>query len=300
MSFDYTFDALATKWWIKVHDKNVDLAQIFNQIETLARDFEKSYSRFLGDSYISKLNRDKKLTEFPVELYDMLIFSENIRQKSSGLFNVAVGEILENLGYDKDYSFSLKKDVASIIVPENSSFEILNENIIQIKPSVKIDLGGIGKGWLIDKISKFLTDLNIKYFSINGGGDIYASTDHDTPISFALEHPLDTSQKIGTTAIRNQGIACSAPNRRMWKDGQTDQTFHHLIDIKNSNSALGKLAVFTQGENATIADVMSTVLFVAKNSEIEDLAKLFGVEFLIIFPDLSFVRSVEYQGALND
>jgi len=299
MSLDYTFEALATKWWIKVYDNYEQIDQIFTQIEALANEFEKSYSRFLDDSYVSKLNRDKKLQNFPKELFEILIYSEDIRQKSNGLFNVAVGGILENLGYDKSYSFSLKQGIKSIHVSENSSFEVLNESIIQIKSGVKVDLGGIGKGWLIDKIAKFLTDSNIKYFSINGGGDIYASTDFDNPISFVLEHPQDFTQKIGSIAIKNQGIACSAPNRRMWKDQQTDQTFHHLIDIKNSNSTLGKLAVFTQGKNATIADVMSTTLFVAKNSEVEALAKLFEVEFLIIFPDLSFVRSIGYQGQMN-
>jgi thiamine biosynthesis lipoprotein len=299
MSADFSFDALATKWWIKIYDKKVDLEQIFNQIETLSKDFEKSYSRFLDESYISKLNRNKSLSHFPHELYQILVYSENIRQKSAGLFNVAVGGILENLGYDKNYSFSLKQDIESISVLDDSSFETLDENLIQIRPDAKIDLGGIGKGWLIDKIAKFLSDFDIKYFSINGGGDIYATTDQDNPISFVLEHPKDFTQKIGSISIANQGIACSAPNRRMWIDQQSDQTFHHLIDIQNSNSAMGKLAVFTQGKNATIADVMSTVIFVAKNEEIEDLAKLFEVEFLIIFPDLSFVKSLGYKGILN-
>lgn len=299
MSLDFTFNALATKWCIKIYDKRDDLRLTFSQIEVLAFDFEKAYSRFLDDSFISKLNRDRYLEEFPKELYDILIYSEDIRQKSNGLFNVAVGGILENLGYDKSYSFSLKQNIKSINVSDNSSFEVLYEEMIQIKSAVKVDLGGIGKGWLIDKIAKFLIDLGIKYFSINGGGDIYATSDNGNPISFVLEHPKDLTQKIGKISIKNQGIACSAPNRRMWKDQQTDQTFHHLIDIKNSNSALGKLAVFTQGKSATIADVMSTTLFVAQNSQIEYLAKMFEVEFLIIFPDLSFIKSLGYQGQMN-
>jgi thiamine biosynthesis lipoprotein len=304
-SVEFTFEALATKWWLQSWDKSLGdnlnyVEDLFKQANIIANTFENQYSRFLPNSFITKLNTDRTLNNFPKELFEIINFAENIREKSNGLFNVAVGGILENLGYDKDYSFRQKKELNSSFDTYQSSFEILDPEQIKLKDGVKIDLGGIGKGWLIDKIAKYFLESGLNYFSINGGGDIYATSDNDSDVEFILEHPIDFSQKIGSICIKNQGLACSASNRRVWTDLKTGETFHHLINLNNLQSSEGKLAVFTQAKNALLADVMSTTLFIAKNSEIESLAKKIGVEFLIIFPDLSYVKSLGYSGVLFD
>ena len=110
----------------------------------------------------------------------------------------------------------------------------LNPEEIALRSNFKIDLGGLGKGFLIDKIAKELQVVGVKYFSINGGGDIYATSDYEEPLTFELEHPQNQKMSIGQIKIKNLGLACSAPNRRQWKDKISGEFNHHLIDLNNS------------------------------------------------------------------
>ena len=301
MSQKFSFQALATKWWLEVFDlKDENIVQnLFLEIEIEAKKFELNYSRFLDSSYISKLNREKKLLEFPKELYEILQFAEGIREKSQNNFNVAVGGILEDLGYDKNYSFQSSKSKLEKINTSESSFISLEKSLIQIKNNVRIDLGGLGKGWLIDKIATFFKQKGIEFYSINGGGDIYATSNQNQPIEFILENPDDLTQSIGKIKIQNQGIACSSSNRRQWLDKTTNQIEHHLINLEKSESEKEKLAVFTGAKNGLLADVAATTIFVSKPEQIEQIAQNLDVEFLIIWSDLSFIKSQHYSANLH-
>jgi thiamine biosynthesis lipoprotein len=300
VSFKFSFQALATKWWLEVFDQEHEkiLQNLFLEIEIIAKKFELDYSRFLDSSYVSVLNRNKKLLNFPVELLQMLQFAEEMRVKSLNNFNVAVGGILEDLGYDKDYSFRSSKNKSETINTSKSSFISLDDSLIQIKENIRIDLGGLGKGWLIDKIATFFRQNGILFFSINGGGDIYATSNQKQLIEFILENPVDLTQSIGKIKIQNQGLACSASNRRQWLDKSTNRVIHHLINLENQTSETEKIAVFTTAKNGLLADVAATTIFVSKPEQIEKIAQNLEVEFLIIWSDLSFVKSPNYVGEL--
>lgn len=60
---------------------------------------------------------------------------------------------------------------------------------------MSIDLGGLGKGWLIDKLSDLLRNEGYKEFLINGGGDMYVSSTEKQECY--IEHPRDTELVIG-------------------------------------------------------------------------------------------------------
>jgi len=297
----FSFSALATTWWLKIYDLGFenDSDSIFYEVKTLSLEFEQNYSRFLDTSSISRLNQEKSITNFPAEFYEMLSFGQKCGIKSLGNFNLAVGGILEDLGYDASYSFASKTNSKSDIYElTQNPFLVLNPDYIQIRPETKLDLGGLGKGWLIDKIASLLLKNEVKYFSINGGGDIYGSSNHGKELEFILENPNDTTQAIGQIQIQNQGLASSSPNRRSWVDKNTGQIENHLINLKESQFDNQKLAVFTSGKNALLADVASTSIFVAEIAEIEIIAKNFEVEFLIIWSDFSFTQSRDYAGIL--
>ena len=163
---------------------------------------------------------------------------------------------------------------------------------------VHIDLGGIGKGFLIDKVKDFLLSNKVQYFFINAGGDIYATSEFDNPIEFALENPFDINQMIGKIKIKNESIASSSPARRKWKDKNSDKEFHHLIDMK-TNSPVSEIAgVFTLGQNATDADLASTAIFVSPKELHNKIASAFGVEYMVVFNDGSYSKSSNYKAEL--
>jgi thiamine biosynthesis lipoprotein len=288
------FEGIGTHWWIKVYNDDIDLLDIEKEVLQIVKEFEQNYSRFIPASFISRLNTLKFIENFPIELFEMVSYSENLKKISNGYFNIFVGSTLEQLGYDKDYSFKAK-EIRSI---NNNTFIKLTKDLIQITKDSSIDLGGLGKGWLIDKIKNYLLKKDMPHFYINGGGDIYASSNKGVPIEFVLENPFDKSEMIGNIKIKNRGIASSSANRRRWKD--EDKEYHHLIDPKKNNSSNNNIAgVFTLGNNALEADVASTIIFVSRQDLWEDIAKQLEVEYMVVFNDGNYFKSNGYTGILN-
>jgi len=290
----FAFQGIGTHWNIEIQDALSEQREntIKESVIESVQEFEDNYSRFKPTSWIGKLNNEHFITGFPLELYQMLQFFSQIEEITNGEFTPKIGTVLESRGYDSTYSFTSRE---MKIIEQRLTFD--QEKIITSK-NTKIDLGGIGKGWLIDKIAHFLTQENIKHFLINGGGDIYASTPNDTD-SFlvALENPFNPSESIGEIQVANSSVACSSPNRRSWKDKNTGERHHHLLSYKNTTEVTELVAVFTCATTALQADTASTAIFVSSPDRYNHIANELNTSYLLISPDGRAV-SHNYPGRL--
>ncbi len=298
MTDTFKFEGIGTHWWITIPDKIEErlFSEVQNNILNILHEFDEKYSRFKENSLISKLNREKSISDFPLELYEMLKTSEKVRELTDGHFNVCVGTQLEDLGYDANYTFSSKPKNYS---PDDLKIYTLTKDLIRISKDARIDLGGIGKGWLINKFKKSLNEFKLKNYLINGGGDIYVKDSNDNEHEFALENPFDDTEMIGSIKIANEAIACSSPTRRAWKDRRTGEVYHHLIDFNSGGSVNNTSAVFTQSKSIINADLASTAIFISEPEKADSIAKNLEVEYLIVFPNKKFFRSKGYKGVLN-
>lgn len=286
------FPALGTTWWIKIFDDSDKPDQIIESARSLVLDFEQNYSRFRQDSLVGRLNAGETLTSYPDELREMLEFAQQIYHLSVGYFDIRIGSTLENIGYDAAYSFQAKQPVSV------SSEDLAVTSELKLPSGVKIDFGGMGKGWLIDKVAKYFSEQGLKYFSINAGGDIYVSSDHDRPVSFGLEHPFDLGKIIGNIDLKNTAIASSAPNRRQWKSSD-GRSCSHLVSPKSSPSQQRQVsAVFVHSPTALLADTCATAIFVSNPKVAKSLATNLGVEFMLVFNDLGTFSTKAFPGKL--
>lgn len=260
-----SFPALGTLFWIEVFEDLPDekISEISEMIIKEILEFENLYSRFKPDSLVSKLNTKGNLANPPLELLTMLSYSMEINQLTGGVFNVCLGDILENLGYDGELSF---KEKFTLATPKNYSMDniiSLSEGNLYLKEGFKIDLGGIGKGFLIDKITKILLEkFQLKYFLVNGGGDIFVTSDNENPVEIFLENPLNTDLIIGSVKLKNQALGASSPFKRVWFGDKTNTEYSHIVDLKNINKFNSSFVV---GKNATICDTLATCLCIDEN-----------------------------------
>lgn len=286
---------IGTTWWIDIFDQNVEnaLEQCINQHIKL---FQDRYSRFQAESFISQLNTRKVLTDFPDELYAMLSYCQTISQLTDYRFNVCSGVIQHVHGYDAEYSLSEKEMIEPAIL--RNGIVQLSKDRIEISEDVMIDLGGIGKGWLIDTLKLMFESHGIKYFAINGGGDIYATSNHGDPIRFYLENPFNTEEYIGTVDLKEEAFACSSPSRRIWKTRQGTM-HHHLVDSTTGESVTHCQAVFTAGATGLAVDVASTCIFISPIEEADKLAQALEIEYFMILPDGKGFMSKKFPGKIN-
>lgn len=266
-------EALGTVWWIEIFEDSNQV--IFNDLVAFIKNYEERYSRFIATSLVSKLNNEKRLENPDQDFIEILKYGQNLYVKTEGLFNFLLGEVLEKTGYDSKYSFKLDNSPTEETNPLNDL--IITNDLITLKKG-RIDLGGFGKGYLIDLLAQKLKDeYHLKYFLINGGGDIYATSDNERPIVIYLEHPTEVNTYIETTTLLNQGFAASSPHKRKWKIG--DKTYSHIVGNKEEIILDG---TFIKAKTACEADAFATTTLLLKPNEIIDFANKNNFEVAFI------------------
>ena len=269
-----THDALGTRFYIEICDEvtSPTLAEIIHDTGLFLSQFETRYSRFLPDSLVNILNRERFLSHPDSEFIAILEYGQNLTNRTDGLFNMLLGKTLEARGYDSDYSFIPSNTKQEDFEMPNPLTDLKIDSTTIHLDNGNLDLGGFGKGYVIDLLATHLKIThNLKYFLINGGGDIYATSNYGAPFTIYLEHPLETQTYLGTTEILNQGFAASSPHKRSWVHNGT--TYNHIIDTKRAytNSKLCD-ASFIIADNCVEADAFATVALLIFEKDLRNLA----------------------------
>lgn len=278
------FSGLGTHWQIIIDDEILPNF-LEKEILTQATTFEKKYSRFLPYSEVSQINlQGSGEYQISEELAQILKFGIELSKNSQGYFNPAIGKILTSYGYDKDLKFTDQVNLSTT----RGSIK-LKKNKINLIGDAQLDLGGWGKGYLIDVIYDLLISHNVNYFLIDGGGDLRAtSKKNGQSWLVALEHPLDNEVAIGVVELKNSALANSGSNKR--KVGN----FHHLIDFHSGAPINSFLSSHIFAPTATIADGLATTLFISPPEIREKLVKIYPIEYLLVTNDLNMLKSVGF------
>lgn len=283
MTPQFTFQALGTKWWIELFDELSEERRtvILNDCTALVHQFENKYSRFKDDSLISQLNRERTLAKPSTELLTLLTYGKNMYMRTNTHFNILTGHIQEANGYDADYSFTVSD---TLVESSNPITDLcISQDDITLTTDSKVDIGGFGKGYLIDLLKEHLQKAHgLQYFLINGGGDLYVTSNQDKPIKLHMEHPTKAKTSLGTLELKDQAFASSSPYRRAWKSG--DNTQSHIIGET-------KLASYITTNSAADADVFATASLLMNQSELEQLAKTETFRFNIFNPENNMMLS---------
>jgi len=268
--------ALGTTWLVEIFDQVTEeqAAVIYDDCCLFLFTFEVNYSRFKPDSIISTLNRTKILDQPDALTTSLLTFGRNMYQETNGVFNILVGEALEHRGYDANYSLT-PKSKEEPTPPSPLEALIISRDKITLLGG-QIDLGGFAKGYAIDLLAKRLKEQRgLNYFLINGGGDMFATSDHCEPITIYLEHPTKPGSFVAETTLKDQGFAASSSHKRKWQVDGTE--YSHIVDTrsKDPKRAAGKLAtpppantlgIYTKAPTAAEADTWATTLLINPNS----------------------------------
>lgn len=262
---------------------------------------ESTYSRFLENTVLAALNtRVGEWAGVEEEFYRLLEFGDHLRERTSGAFDLSVKGILEGWGYDKNYSFAEGENGRTGRVDLRGSLE----EGFEVRLSVPVELGGLGKGYAIDRMVNELSGhcgelRNLRGFCINAGGDLFVqgSDENGEPWRVLFEHPTDTSLAIGEVRLYGPlALAASSPSRRSWKNGEKIR--HHLVDPRSGEPAQNMLAVYTQAPAALLADAYSTALFVLGFEAARELVPQLPLEAMLVGPKGELWKSGGFKGEL--
>ncbi len=267
-------------------------------VQRLFDSFERRLSRFDPASELSRLNAcaDETFRASPA-LLDAVEAALWAAQMTGGLYDPTLLEALERAGYDRSFE-KIEAEPDAVDGPARGRARPSQSPVagrgryqaVQLNrarreiykpPGLRLDLGGMGKGWTVDRAADRLQGLGP--FLINAGGDIFAYQAPPGKKGWAIDlvHPLKSGQMMATLALHHHALATSTIAKRRWQ--RHGQPMHHLIDPRTGCPAqTDALSVSVVAERTLLAEVYAKVaLIVGVEAGLDYLRRLPQVEGLI-------------------
>jgi thiamine biosynthesis lipoprotein len=228
-------------------------------------------------SVVNEAIAQGKTQAAPAELVFLLQDAEQYSVQSGGTFNPAIGGLIKAWGFQSD-SFQPvlpdEKKISALLKanPQMTDMfyrrpaaEAADEQVGSKNPAVMIDLGGIAKGYALDRAVTILADQGIANALINIGGNVIALGTHgNRPWHIGIQHPRKPGA-IATLELRDgEAVGTSGDYQRYFE--LDSKRYCHLLDPRTGQPVQGVQAVtvLTRGERAgLLSDVTSKPIFIA-------------------------------------
>lgn len=231
------------------------------------------------------------------ELEAMLRDAARVSAQSEGLFNPAIGGLIQLWGFQADdFKAELPdaKKIAALVKakPQMKDLVMNVETVSSRNRAVKLDLGGYAKGYALDHAAAILKERGINNALINIGGNVMALGRHGKrPWIIGIQHP----RRPGPLAILElhdgEAVGTSGDYQRYFE--LEGKRYSHLIDPRSGYPAQGVQAVtiLVRGENAGLrSDADSKPLFISGKQGWEDAARRMRLEEVLLVDDQGVVH----------
>ncbi len=271
---------------------DTDDEEILSGAFDIISDIERKISINSENSYISKVNASsgKESVVLSDDVYSLVEYAMEIGERTGYLFNPAIGALtkLWNIG-SGDERVPSREEIdraLELVSPEDVILNDDEKSVFLRKEGMKLDLGGIGKGYAADRVRDYLISKGVRRAILNLGGNIYAmgEKDEETPWTVGILSPIDESGILTTVKVVSKSVVTSGAYERYFiEDGVR---YHHIIDSKTgypSDSDLVSSSIVS--ESSTLADALSTAVFIGGIESAEELSESFGVEIILADKD---------------
>jgi thiamine biosynthesis lipoprotein len=204
------------------------------------------------------------------ELIAILQDATQLSQQSKGLFNPAIGGLVQLWGFHADEFKPVQPDEKRIAQwvaanPQMSDIAIVHGRAESKNKFVQVDLGGYAKGYALDRAAELLRSQGIRNALINIGGNVLALGQHgDRPWRVGIQHPRKPGALATLDLHDGEAIGTSGDYQRYFMVGNV--RYCHLINPRSGYPMQGVQAVtvLTRGKRAgVLSDADSKPLFIA-------------------------------------
>ncbi|WP_370980682.1 FAD:protein FMN transferase [Agaribacterium sp. ZY112] len=258
------------------------------------RRIDEALSPYKSSSELSKINQhaSKSAQKLSPELALLLDKSLYFSRISNGAFDISFASLAQFYDYRAGIKPNKKQiqEFKKLINYSLLDFNKQAQTLFYKSPKLKIDLGGIAKGYAVDRGIQVLKEVGIKHASISAGGDSYLLGDRrGRPWIVGIKHPRQAEGKnkaVIRLPLEDTAISTSGDYERYFIDEQSGERIHHIIDPKTGRSASDVISVTVLGPQGVDADPLSTTLFILGVEQALQLVnRLPGFDAVIIDAD---------------
>ncbi len=222
-------------------------------------------SPFKPDSELSRINRLAARTPVHIskELFDLIGQAMDFSKLTGGAFDITYASV----GYMYDYRTHKHPDEAAIkkaLPGVNYRHVKLDPKALTIRftrPGMRIDLGGIAKGYAVEQSAAIMRSFGVEHGEITAGGDTRLVGDHlGWPWLVGIENPRDPADIVTRIPLIDSAVSTSGDYERFFNEDGV--RYHHILDPTTGRSPDQVHSVTVIGPDGTYTDALSTSVFV--------------------------------------
>ena len=243
-------------------------------------------SPYIEQSQLSKIN--KYAHEGPVEvdrdLFELIEKSIEVSRLTNGAFDITYASVGHLYNYRKEIKPTEEEVAAAKLLIDYKNLVLDKDqlSVSYLKHGVKIDLGGIAKGFAVDQSIQHLRNLGIKHALVSAGGDTrLLGNRRGRAWLVGIRDPANTEEVIVMLPLQDEALSTSGDYERFFiEDGEK---YHHIIHPTTGNSASEVRSASILASDSTTTDALSTSIFVmGPDKGLALLNNLEGVEGVIV------------------
>ena len=279
--------AMGTVFTIYLYAGNDEQAEAlfgsaFEEIERL----DQTLSNYKADSELSRINRlagHEAVTTDP-EMFSLLQTCLEYSKRSGGTFDITVGPLMRAWGFFRGqgrYPAPWQLDRAREKVGwQKVQLDASARTIHFAVEGMELDLGGIGKGYAVDRVIGQLRAAGVKAAMVDAGSStIYALGAPPGKDGWLVRVPKpgDRSQTISTVVLRDESLSTSGSYEKFFR--LNGRTYCHIMDPRTGEPVEGMLQATVIAADGTTTEALSKPMFVMGTEE--------GAKYLARFPHVS-------------
>ncbi len=258
---------MGTRISVRLWHEDADLgeAAVRAAIDEIAR-IERLMSTYMEDSRISAINREAHLGPVPAggELYGLIERAVKVSAMTDGRFDITY----DSVGKHYDFRKGVKPDADTIARElDNIDYRFVlldkaNQTVAFKQEGVRINLGGIAKGYAVERAVAVVRDMGVAHASVTAGGDSRLLGDRrGQPWLVGIQDPRNEEDiAVIRLPLVDEAISTSGDYERYFDEG--DVRYHHIIAPATGTSANEVQSVTVVGPEGTMTDALSTSVFV--------------------------------------
>ncbi len=228
---------------------------------------DETLSHYRAESDLMQLNRSASRGAVTVgpDLYRVLEEALRFARLSEGAFDVTVGPLVKlwSEAAERDHAPSGQEILEARRRVGSAKVELLPERQVRFaQEGLEITLGGIGKGWAVDRAVAVLKRRGVRHAFVSAGtSTVFALGDDGSGDGWevSVRNPIEGGP-LATFRVRDQAVSTSAAYERYWEIA--GKRFGHILDPRGGQPAAGMLSATVVAPTATAADALSTAAYV--------------------------------------
>lgn len=230
---------------------------------------DRLMSHYKPESPLSRLNREASFRPVAVdeELFDFLAEALRYSRDSDGAFDITVGPLMKGWGFFQGEG-RVPSDDELVEVRRRIGFEhvVLNardRTIAFDRPGIELDLGGIAKGYAVDRAVGVLRRHGVAAALVNAcGSTIFgAGAPPDRPgWEVGIQDPVDPRRIALKVSLKDRALSVSGTSEKSFETGGV--RYSHIMDPRTGMPVQGLLSVAVLTGSGTAGDALDNVFFV--------------------------------------